>query len=217
MSAINIIVADNHPIVVSGIHALLKSSEDLQIVATCSDGVEALRLIRELQPNIAVLDISMPKLNGIDILSAVNREKLPTRILFFTAMDSPRHIFSAMAEGAYGFLRKDARPYELVHCIREIAAGRKCLTFELLGVTNRDKSTSAIKPRDSLLTRREWKVMELAAEGRSNKEIGRRLGMTTGTAKLHLYHVFKKIGVKKRSALATLAYVPSSDQGRTRD
>jgi DNA-binding NarL/FixJ family response regulator len=210
MSIIKIIVADNQPVIVSGIREFLKSAENIRIVGTCFDGVQALQLIRELRPVIAIVGVSLPKNSGFEVLATVNVENLHTRILFFSASASPRDIITAMAEGAYGFLRTDSQPYEFLRCIQEIAAGRKCLPVELLGHVSRSKSPAAPLPIDSLLTPREWRVMELAAKGLSNKEIGRRLNVSAGTAKIHLYHIFKKVGVKSRSALASLAFRPSS-------
>jgi len=213
MSVINIIVADSHPVVVSGINEFLKSASDIRVVATYSDGVQALQAIRDLQPAVAVIALSLPKISGLDVLATVNREQLATRILFYAAQANPRDIIAAMAEGAYGFLGKDSQPHELLHSIREIAAGRKCLPFELLAHAHQSRSPAPI-PIEKLLTQREWKVMQLAAQGLSNKEIGRRLGMSAGTAKIHLYHIFQKVGVKSRSALATIAFHSSSSDVR---
>jgi two-component system nitrate/nitrite response regulator NarL len=212
---INVLVADHHPVVVRGIRGFLKSARDVRIVATCSDGNQAIKLIRELEPVVAIVGIDLPKASGFDVLATIQREKLPTRVLFFTGSANPRDIVTAMADGAYGFLRKDAQPYELLFSVREIAAGRKCLPFELFDHLIRDNSPIAPRPIEKLLTRREWKVMELAAKGLSNKDIARRLDMSPGTAKIHLYNIFKKVGVKNRSALANLTFRSSSiDNGR---
>ena len=213
MTVINIIVADNHPVVVSGINEFLKAASDIRVVATCSDGAQALQAIRHLRPAVTVIALSIPKISGLDVLAAINREQLATRILFYAARANPHDIIAAMAEGAYGFLGKDSQPHKLLRSIREIAAGRKCLPFELLAHAHQSRSSAPI-PIEKLLTQREWKVMQLAAQGLSNKEIGRRLGMSAGTAKIHLYHIFQKVGVKSRSALATIAFNSSSSDAR---
>jgi DNA-binding NarL/FixJ family response regulator len=209
MSIIKVVIADDHPFVLKGIGDYLRSAEDISIVAACINGKLALEKIRELQPDVALLDVSMPEMSGFDVLRAVNRENLPTRILFLAALAGPRDIITAMAEGAYGFLQKDSRPPELLYSIREIAAGRKCIPFELLGRSADDEPM--VRPIESLLTQREWKVMALAAAGQSNKEIARSLNIASGTAKIHLHHIFRKVGVKNRTALATIAFRNSSD------
>jgi two-component system nitrate/nitrite response regulator NarL len=206
MSVIRVFVADDHPLFLNGISDYLNSAGDISVVGTCSDGMQALDTIRRLKPAVAILNMSMPNLSGLEVLTNVNRENLPTRILFIASLAGTREIIAAMAAGAYGFLRKDSRPNELLPCVRDIAAGHKCLPFELLGHFHDDKRQSNRIPIDILLTQREWMVMALAVEGLSNKEIARDLNMTTGTAKIHLYHIFRKVGVKNRTALATMAF-----------
>src|SRR3974377_1246824 len=115
MSVINIIVADSHPVVVSGINEFLKSASDIRVVATYSDGVQALQAIRDLQPAVAVIALSLPKISGLDVLATVNRDQLETRILFYAAQANPRDIMPAIAEGASGFLGKDSQPHELIN------------------------------------------------------------------------------------------------------
>jgi two-component system nitrate/nitrite response regulator NarL len=206
MNVIRVIVADDHPLVLRGIVDFLATAKDICIVGACADGVQALNSIRELKPDLAMLDLSMPHMNGLDVLTAANRENLATRVLFLAAAASPRDIITAMAEGAYGFLQKDSQPHELLHCIREIADGRKCMPFELFGRAQEIEASTTPIPVEKLLTQREWKVMALAAEGLSNKEIGRRLNITAGTAKIHLHNIFRKVGVKGRIALANVAF-----------
>jgi two-component system, NarL family, nitrate/nitrite response regulator NarL len=171
--------------------------------------------IRETRPSVAVLDVSMPNMTGLEVLSAANREHLPTRILLLAASAGSRDIITAMSEGAYGFLLKDSKPDKILACVREIAAGRKCLPFESLERSHEIERQDQYVSIERLLTPREWKVMALATQGLSNKEIGRQLNMTAGTAKIHLHHVFQKIGVKNRTALATVAFRYTKDEQTT--
>jgi two-component system nitrate/nitrite response regulator NarL len=201
MNAINVILADDHPFVLKGIGDFLKTVGDINVVAACRDGQTALEKIRELRPDVAVVDMSMPQMTGFEVLIAAIKERLSTRFLFLAALAGPRDIMTAMAEGAYGFLQKDSRPHELLHNIREIAAGRKCLPYALISRSVHDESLT--RPLEQL-TPREWKVVALAAAGESNKEIGRKLNISAGTAKVHLHHIFRKIGVKNRTALAAI-------------
>jgi two-component system nitrate/nitrite response regulator NarL len=212
MNAINVIIVDDHPFVLKGIADFLKTAGDINVVALCRDGQMALEKIRELQPDVAIVDLSMPKMTGFEVLVAATKEKLLTRFLFLAALASPSDIMTAMAEGAYGFLQKDSRPHELLHNIREIAAGRKCLPYELISRSVHDES---LKPSLEKLTLREWKVVALAAAGESNKEIGRKLNISAGTAKVHLHHIFRKIGVKNRTALAAIASRSSNDDRKS--
>ena len=210
MTAIKVIIADDHPFVLEGIGNFLQTAGDISVIAACPNGRIALTKICELKPDVAILDISMPEMNGFEVLAAANRENLATRFMFLAALASPREIMIAMAEGAYGFMKKDSRPPELLHSIREIAAGRKCIPFELFDRSRENDTLTSTIPAEKLLTQREWKVMALAVEGHSNKEIGRKLNMAAGTAKIHLYHIFRKIGVKNRTALANLVFRHSS-------
>jgi two-component system nitrate/nitrite response regulator NarL len=212
VSVIRVVVADDHPLFLKGISDFLNSAGDISVVGTCSDGVQALDTIRGLKPAVAILNMSMPNMNGLEVLTAANHENLPTRILFLAALASSREIIAAMSADAYGFLQKDSQPNELLRCVRDIAAGHKRLPFELLAHFHDNQHQSDRIPIDKLLTQREWKVMTLAAEGLSNKEIARNLNMTAGTAKIHLYHIFQKVGVKNRTALATVALRYSSDK-----
>jgi DNA-binding NarL/FixJ family response regulator len=216
MSSIKVIVVDDHPLLLKGIVDFLENEEDISVIGSCSNGATALQQIKDLQPAVAVLDISMPGMSGLDVLSNLTREDCPTRILFFAAAATSRNIITAMAEGAFGFVQKDSPPQQLLHCIREAAAGRKCIPYELMA-NSHEKDTITPFPVDKLLTQREWTVMALAAEGLSNKEIARRLKVTTGTAKIHLHHVFRKMGVRSRSALAALVVRNSNDGDRVVD
>ena len=211
MKTVSIVIADDHPFVLSGICDFLKSANDIEIAATCANGTEALEKIRELKPDVAILDATMPEMSGFEVLTAARRETLSTRFLFLSAFASPRDVIDAMAEGAYGYLQKDSKPAELLRCVREIADGRKCIPYELFG---RVQETNALgRPVETVLTQREWKVMSLAAKGKSNKEIARQLNIAAGTAKIHLHHIFRKIGVRNRTALAAMAFRDERPEG----
>jgi len=217
MTSIDVVVADDHPFILRGVSDFLKSASNIRVVDTCSDGARALASICEKKPGVAILSASLPKVSGLDILMAAHREDLSTRIILLAATVEPRDIVTAMAEGAHGFLLKDSQPDELLRCVYDVAAGRKCLPFELLERSReKDRNKANHVPIQNLLTPREWKVMALAAEGLSNKEIAHRLKVTTGTAKVHLNHIYRKIGVRNRTSLANLGvrYAPWSRPDR---
>src|ERR1700686_5410710 len=134
-----------------------------------------------MKPAVAILNMFLPNMSGLEVLTGVIRENLPTRILFIASLADTREIIAAMAAGAYGFLQKDCRPDEFLHCVRDIAAGHKRLPFELVKNSHDNKRQTDRIPMDVSLTQREWMVMALAVEGLSNKEIARYLNMTPGT------------------------------------
>jgi len=213
VTSIDVVVADDHPFILRGVSDFLKSASNIRVVDTCSDGARALESIRDKKPGVAILSASLPKMSGLDVLMAAHREDLSTRIILLAATVEARDIITAMAEGAHGFLLKDSQPDELLRCVYDVAAGRKCLPFELL---ERSREKASNKPNhvpiETLLTPREWKIMALAAEGLSNREIARRLKVTTGTAKVHLHHIFRKIGVKNRTSLANMKFRFAPDE-----
>ena len=211
MKTISIVIADDHPFVLSGIGDFLKAANDIEVVAACANGTEALERIRSLKPDVAIVDATMPGMSGFEVLTAARQENLSTRFLFLTAIASPRDVIDAMAEGACGYLQKDSRPAELLRCVREIADGRKCIPYDLFGRV--DEKGAVAPPAETVLTQREWKVMALAAKGKSNKEIARQLNIAAGTAKIHLHHIFRKIGVRNRTALAAMAFRDSRPEG----
>ena len=205
MSIIKILIADDHPLVLRGVRQLLDSEGDFDVVAVCSDGMQALHSIRELKPQIAVLDVSMPGLTGLEVAAAIQNEGLATRVLLLAAMATSRQVMTAIAAGAYGFLLKESQPEDMLQTVREIASGRKCLPFELLDQKLANKQTTDPIPLHKALTQSEWRVMDLAAKGFSNKEIARRLRISEGTAKVHLHHIYRKMGIDNRTALANIA------------
>ena len=213
MTNISVVVADDHPFLLRGVSDFLTCATNIRVIGTCADGPRALSAIREKRPIVAILGTSLPKMSGFDILMATQQEDLPTRTILLAATAEARDIVAAMAEGAHGYLLKDSRPDELLRCVYDVAAGRKCLPFELLERSReKDGNKANHVPIQNLLTPREWKVMALAAEGLSNKEIAQRLKVATGTTKVHLNHIYRKIGVRNRTSLANLAvrYAPGS-------
>jgi two-component system, NarL family, nitrate/nitrite response regulator NarL len=165
--------------------------------------------IRDLSPDIALLDIFMPGLTGLDILAAATSEHLSTRIVFLTASAEDRELIIAAARGAYGVILKEAAPEVLVHCLRQVAAGRRLLPLASLESPHlQDLSTGNASTENVLtvLTDRERQIMHLVSEGLSNKEVGRQLNISDGTIKVHLHHIYQKLAISNRTALAALAF-----------
>jgi two-component system, NarL family, nitrate/nitrite response regulator NarL len=216
MSAIRAIIADDHPLVLKGISDFIAAQPDVDVVARCIDGQRALDAIRTLRPDVAVLDLSMPNLTGLDVLQAATSEMLPTRIVFLAAFIGPREIMSAMAEGAWGILVKDCAPEELLACVRKVADGEKHLPYELFERARNEESCTGGIPIEKLLTVSEWTVAALAAQGLSNKQIARKLKIAEGTAKIHLHHVFRKLKINNRTALAQVTFRQAGDRLQSR-
>jgi two-component system nitrate/nitrite response regulator NarL len=209
MRCVSIIIADRHPVVVHGLMSLLAAEHDFRVVAGCHDGNKCLQLIRDLSPDIALLDIFMPGLSGLDILAAVASEHLPTRIVLLTASAEDRDVIIAVARGAYGVILKDVAPDVLVQCLREAAAGRRILPL----TSGSDKGISGNVL--TVLTDRERQIMHLVSEGLSNKEVGRQLNISDGTIKVHLHHIYQKLAVSNRTALAALAHTNTDPTNTT--
>jgi DNA-binding NarL/FixJ family response regulator len=211
MSVIRVLVADDHPLVLKGICDFVGLQPGIDLVARCIDGNEALAAMRTLKPDVAVLDLAMPNLDGLGVLQAAAAEDLPTRVMFLSAFISTREIMSAMAEGAWGILVKDCTPDALLACVRKVAAGERHLPYELLARARDEESAGHGIPIEKLLTESEWLVAALAAQGLSNKQISRKLKIAEGTAKIHLHHVFRKLNISRRTALANISFRQASE------
>lgn len=197
---VRIVVADDHPIILAGFAALIEDRPEFQIVARCSQGDDALRVITELQPDIAVLDLNMPGRSGLEIARAINGRS--TRIVLISAMLTPSQVATARQNGVAGILLKDAAPDELVACLLAVAAGKEWTPSRALRETPRNLPASLAQR----LTAREMEVASLAAMGLSNKSIARRLDLSDGTVKIHMYNVFRKTGLHNRTELANLVH-----------
>jgi two-component system, NarL family, nitrate/nitrite response regulator NarL len=200
MRRTHVLIADRHPVVLQGLKSVLGAKSGFKVVACCGDGTSCMEAIRSLVPEIAVLDVSMPGLTGLEILALANAENLPTRLVFFISSVEGRELVMSGAAGAYGVIMKDAAPEILVQSLRQVADGRK-----LLPLPSSDQAVSREKRKlataDDVLTDRERQIIALVCEGLSNKEIGRRLNIAGGTIKVHLHHVYQKLEISNRTVL----------------
>lgn len=210
MGVITLIFADDHPLVVKGFIALFEASRDFRILCACEDGTQALQAIKDLRPDVAVLDKHMPTLSGLDVLKETVRQDLTTRILLLSGAPQRNDILDALAEGAYGYLAKDSPPDELLDAVRRAASNQKTFPFDLFSIVDAAQVGPSQKSVQEILTQSEWKVMALAVQGLSNKEIATELEITSGTVKIHLYRIFQKLGVTNRTSLASLSFRSSA-------
>ena len=207
MCSVSIVVADDHPVVLGGIIMLLNGSKTFHVVASCKNGAEAIDAIRTLKPDIALLDMKMPMLNGLQVLKALVAENLPTRVTFLSASLSDEDIVAAATGGAYGIILKESAPDDLLICLRAVATGEKWLPAELVdGATERTQAQRAqIAKVSQLLTSREIEIMLSVADGLTNSQVGHQLNITEGTVKMHLHNIYQKIHVSNRTSLANFA------------
>lgn len=191
-----LIVADDHPIVLRGIEGLFDPAE-FEIVALCGDGATALAHIEQGACDVAVLDISMPGLTGVEILKEVRRRGLPVRIVLLTSSIDDDALIEVVRDGVDGLVLKEAAGEALVDCVRAVCRGEQWIDREAMGRALRKLSA----PAPARLTERETDVARLVAQGLRNKEIAFRAGISEGTVKMHLHNIYEKLGVGSRTEL----------------
>jgi len=210
---IGIVVADDHEVVRAGFAALLDTQPDFTVLGIASDGDEAVRVCRELRPDVVLMDVRMPSLDGIEATRQLAGPDGPgPRVLILTTFDLDDYVFDALRAGASGFLLKDVTAERLFDAVRVIAAGEALLapavTRRLIGEFTRLRSVpDALTPTAMVtLTPRETEVLRLVAEGMSNPEIARRLVVTEETVKTHVSHLLAKLEARDRAQLVIHAY-----------
>jgi DNA-binding NarL/FixJ family response regulator len=210
--AVRILVADDHEVVRSGFASLLDSQPEFTVVGTAADGHEAVRIGRELEPDVILMDIRMPGMDGIEATRRlVGPGNQGPRVLVLTTFDLDEYVYDALRAGASGFLLKDVTAERLFDAVRVIAAGEALLapgvTRRLISeFAQRPTSTPAPAPALDELTPRETEVLRLVAEGLSNPEIASRLVVTEETVKTHVSHVLGKLGLRDRTQAVVAAY-----------
>lgn len=199
-----VLIADDHALLRESMKDLLDRQEDIEVVGEACDGEEAVSLASGLKPDIAVMDIVMPKMNGIEASKQIKRISPTTAILILTAYDDDQYILGLLEAGAAGYLLKSARGRDVVAAIRAVRAGESVLHPAIIAKLLRRAmgvqvdETSKLKWKENL-TDREIEVLRLAATGMSNKEIAERLSVTVRTVKAHISNVFAKMNVASRT------------------
>ena len=203
MSCFSAVIADRCPVFLCGLISVLRSERDFDVVARCRNGVESLQAIRDLSPDIALLDSSMPIASGVNVLASAISEGSQTRIVLLAAPAELRSIF-AVANGAYGIVPRDVLPEVLIRDLRQVAAGRR-LSIRASRPGEAGATTDASEKALAGLTERECQIVKLVSAGLPNKEVGRQLNLTAGTVKVHLHNIFSKLAINNRTALTALA------------
>jgi DNA-binding NarL/FixJ family response regulator len=218
--SIRVVVADDQETVRAGFGALLETQPDMSVVGSAADGEEAIRLCREQQPDVVLMDVRMPTMDGIEATRRLAADAGP-RILVLTTFDLDEYVYEALGAGASGFLLKDVPAERLFDAVRVVAAGEALLapsvTRRLIGEFARIRPRLAPRP-DLLseLTPRETEVLRLIAEGLSNAEIAGRLVVSDETVKTHVSHVLTKLGLRDRVQAVVAAYESGLVQPRPR-
>jgi DNA-binding NarL/FixJ family response regulator len=196
--SIRILIADDHPVVRTGLRALLATEADMCVVAEAVDGAEAVALNVEHQPDVTLMDLRMPRMDGVAAIRAILAARPGARVLAVTTYDGDTDIYRALDAGACGYLIKDMLGREVAGAVRAAAAGRRVIPPAVA------ERLAEFTPRVDL-TAREVEVLRLVAKGLRNKEIARVIGRTEGTVKAHLKNVHEKLGVEDRTEAVTLA------------
>jgi len=196
---IKVILADDHQIVRAGIRQLLESAKDIQVIAEAGDGEEAQALIQQHKPDVAVLDIQMPKASGIEVTRWVRSHLPEVGVLILTAYDDEPYVMAVLQAGANGYVLKTARTEELIQAVHDVHEGKSALgptvTQKLMSNLFKRSEKTTVEP----LTERELDVLRLAAKGFTNKAIGVQLSISDRTVQGHLAHIFAKLQANSRT------------------
>jgi len=221
---IGIVVADDHEVVRAGFAALLDTQPDFTVLGTAADGAAAVRVCRDLRPDVVLMDVRMPGTDGIEATRQLAAGDPAPKVLILTTFDLDEYVFDALRAGASGFLLKDVTAERLFDAVRVVAAGEALLapavTRRLISEFARIRrpAPAAATPALATLTPRETEVLRLVAEGLSNPEIAARLVVTEETVKTHVSRVLAKLGLRDRTQAVVAAYesglvVPSRERG----
>ena len=201
MDTIHILVIDDHPVVREGLAGMLAGQPDFEVVGMAADGETAVTMHRSLSPDVALMDLRMPGLDGVGAIEAIKAQQPAAHILVLTTYDSDADILRAIEAGATGYLLKDTPREELFRAIRAAARGESVLAPTVAARL----MTRMRAPAEENLSAREIEVLQLVAKGSSNKEVGKALHISTATVKTHLIHIYNKLGVDDRTAAVTTA------------
>lgn len=197
-ASIRVLIADDHSVVRRGLAAIINMEEDVVVVGQAGDGVEAIELWRQLQPDVVLMDLRMPRMEGVEAIRRIRAEDPEAGIIVLTTFDHDEDIYAGLRAGAKAYLLKDVEPEELFRCIHAVHAGEAYLQSKVA-------VKLAQRVHDEPLTEREEQILKLLAEGKSNRAIGQALHITESTVKSHLKSLFVKLDVTSRAEAIALA------------
>jgi len=203
MNKIRVLIADDHALFREGTHSLIDHEKDMEVVGEASDGEETVKLVKELHPHLVLMDIAMPRVNGIEATRQIKADNPVTAVLILTAYDNDQYIVALLEAGAAGYLLKNVSGSDLVNAIRSVHAGEAVLhpaiaqkVFSRLGESGRQAKEPA---QATELSEREMEILKLAAKGMSNQDIAAQLFLSRRTVQAHLANIFRKIDVGSRT------------------
>ena len=204
---IRLVLADDHPLILDALANLLRAEDGFEIVAACLSGAEALKAVRRHRPDVLILDLRMPDLSGLDVLRAMAGEDLPTRTILLTAAIEESEMLEALRLGVCGLLLKEMASASVAQCVRVVHAGERWLEKRSAArmLDKLARREGGAREAAALLTARELEIVTLIGRGLRNKEIASRLSIREQTVKVHLSHIYAKLGVEGRLALLRYA------------
>lgn len=207
---IKVMLVDDQNLVRKGVRSLLELSEEIDVIAEAADGVEAVRMIPEVKPDVVLLDMRMPEMNGLDVLQHLSAEKALPPTIILTTFDDDELVLAGIRSGARGYLLKDVALAELVDAVKTVAEGgsivKPAVTQRLLKGLGKMQTDFSSLDRPDPLTDRETEILRLMAGGYSNKEIANSLGVAEGTVKNHVSNILSKMGVRDRTRAVLKAF-----------
>ena len=208
---IRVFIADDQALVRGGFRMILDAQPDMEVVGEAEDGRQALRSVAELKPDVVLMDIRMPEMDGLETTRRIVTDEDAPRVLMLTTFDMNEYVYEAMKSGASGFLLKDVKPEQLADAVRTVAAGDSLLapaiTRRLIEeFVRRPPPGSTAPPELETLTDRELEVLKLIAKGYSNEEIAKELFVSMATVKTHITHILMKLDLRDRVQAVVLAY-----------
>jgi DNA-binding NarL/FixJ family response regulator len=200
-------VADDHPIVRQGLRHLLESEPEFKVLGEAGDGIDALLLAKQLQPNILVVDMMMPGLNGLEVVRQVKYNSPGTRTIVLSMQSADAYVIEALKNGAAGYVLKETGPSELVNAVHEVIQGNQYLSPKLAKRFQDSVQKIIDKPSDAyeILTAREREILQMTAEGRTSQEIGDKLTISSRTVEVHRRNLMNKLGIHNQAELIRFA------------
>jgi DNA-binding NarL/FixJ family response regulator len=205
-SAIRVMIVDDHPVVRNGLIGMFDGEAGFEVVGDAGDGAEAVRRAGALAPDVILMDLRMPEMDGVTAISTLAAAGSPARVLVLTTYDTDSDVLSAIDAGATGYLLKDAPPAELFRAVRSAASGEAVLSPAVATRVVGQMRAPAPVPAGEPISARELEVLELVARGASNRDAAARLFISEATVKTHLMHIYSKLGVNDRAAAVAEAF-----------
>ena len=204
---IRLLIADDHPVVRDGLSNMFARDPEFEVLGEAADGSEAVRLAQALQPDVILMDLRMPRMDGLTAITELARRGIPARVLVLTTYDTDSHVLPAIEAGATGYLLKDAPRDDLLRAVRAAAHGEAVLSPSVAArLMSQFRSPRPEAPAPGPLSQRELEVLELVAAGSTNREAAARLFISEATIKSHLLNIYGKLGVSDRAAAVGEAY-----------